>query len=94
MFTLSNCEMMAIYIAHVYYSLPEKHRGYIICLEQKLFGAPLVWYYRNALPDTFILEFNRRYFLKFSSTTLFVVKLFVANTARQFFFGLNTWCIH
>ncbi|XP_022644609.1 uncharacterized protein LOC111243390 [Varroa destructor] len=72
MFTLSNCEMMAIYIAHVYYSLPEKHRGYIICLEQKLFGAPLVWYYRNALPDTFILEFNRRTTWLFESPSRFV----------------------
>lgn len=60
MFTLSNCDLAAVFFAAQYYMLPDKYRGYLSCLEQNILGTPLMWYYRRTLPEEFIREFNRR----------------------------------
>lgn len=59
-FIFLNCETTHILLANTYFALPEKHRGYLICLEQNIFTAPSVWYFKKTLPMTLVNEFNRR----------------------------------
>ncbi|OQR79275.1 hypothetical protein BIW11_05849, partial [Tropilaelaps mercedesae] len=55
-----NCDFINIFMASTYFALSEKHRGYLICLEQTIVTMPTSWYFQNSMPPAFVKEFNKR----------------------------------